>query len=83
VFHAQVRGQFAQVMKSEVFRVVAWSEPQVVIVAPPTLILAIDGNEYLCGYCRTLLLVAKSPELGGAVVHCQNCGRYNTPVQAG
>jgi DNA-directed RNA polymerase subunit M/transcription elongation factor TFIIS len=36
-----------------------------------------DANQYLCGECGTLLVVADDDEVHGLIVRCRECGRYN------
>jgi hypothetical protein len=65
---------------SEPLRVVAEASTRPIIAAPPALTLTKNGTEYLCGYCRTLLLIAKAGDLRDGIMFCKVCGRYNEQV---
>jgi len=64
-------------MKTQSLRLVDGPSTRPLVAAPPTITLWRNGTEYVCGYCRTLLLIAKSGELQDGVILCKNCGRYN------
>jgi DNA-directed RNA polymerase subunit RPC12/RpoP len=45
--------------------------------APPAITVTPNANQYLCGECGTLLVVAADDEVHGLIVRCRACGRYN------
>jgi DNA-directed RNA polymerase subunit RPC12/RpoP len=45
--------------------------------APPPITVTRNGNEYVCGQCSTLLVIADDDEIYGLTVRCRECGRYN------
>jgi hypothetical protein len=70
-------------VRDYVLRVVAKPTVERGLEAPPTSILAVDGDRYLCGWCGTLLLVAKPEQTGGLGFHCLNCYHYNEVANGG
>ena len=52
----------------------------VVLPAPPVLI-ASDHDpsvDYACERCNTILLHAEEGQVRGLLIHCTNCGTYNS-----
>jgi DNA-directed RNA polymerase subunit RPC12/RpoP len=45
--------------------------------APPPITVTPNANQYLCGECGTLLVIADDDEIHGLIVRCRECGRYN------
>lgn len=64
-------------MKTKRLRIIDGPSTRPLVAAPPTITLARNSTEYVCGYCRTLLLIAEPHELQDGVILCKNCGRYN------
>jgi DNA-directed RNA polymerase subunit RPC12/RpoP len=48
-----------------------------VISAPPPIVTSDQSNQYVCGHCGTLLVIAEDDQLHGLVVQCRECGSYN------
>ena len=45
--------------------------------APPAITVSAETNQYLCGQCSTLLVIADDDQVHGLIVRCRECGRYN------
>jgi hypothetical protein len=67
-------------MATKNLRIIEGHSMRPVVAAPPTITLARNGTEYLCGYCKTLLLIAEPGELQDGVILCKICGRCNEQV---
>jgi uncharacterized Zn finger protein (UPF0148 family) len=49
-----------------------------VVDAPPVLNASDHTIDYVCGKCGTVLLQADAGQVHGVLIHCTNCGTYNT-----
>ena len=49
-----------------------------VLNAPPVLIASEHSVDYTCGNCGAILLHAELDQIHGILIHCKNCGSYNT-----
>jgi DNA-directed RNA polymerase subunit RPC12/RpoP len=45
--------------------------------APPPITVTAETNQYLCGQCGTVLVIADDDQIHGLIVRCRECGRYN------
>ena len=59
-------------------KVVDASSAGVVLDAPPILRAEDDSVDYTCGKCGTILLHAQEHKIHGVLIHCANCGSYNS-----
>jgi hypothetical protein len=50
----------------------------VVLEAPPMLVASEHSVDYTCGRCATALLHADEGQVHGVIIHCTNCGSYNS-----
>ncbi len=50
----------------------------VVLAAPPVLMASEHSVDYTCGRCDTVLLHADEGQVHGILIHCANCGSYNS-----
>jgi predicted RNA-binding Zn-ribbon protein involved in translation (DUF1610 family) len=50
----------------------------VVLEAPPALVASEHSVDYTCGRCGTVLLHADEGQVHGILIHCANCGSYNS-----
>jgi predicted RNA-binding Zn-ribbon protein involved in translation (DUF1610 family) len=50
----------------------------VVLKAPPMLVASEHSVDYTCGRCGTALLHADEGQVHGVIIHCTNCGSYNS-----
>ena len=50
----------------------------VVLDAPPILRESDQSVDYTCGHCGTILLHAHENRVHSVVIHCGNCGSYNS-----
>jgi predicted RNA-binding Zn-ribbon protein involved in translation (DUF1610 family) len=50
----------------------------VVLKAPPVLMASEHSVDYTCGRCGTILLHADEGQVHGILIHCANCGSYNS-----
>jgi DNA-directed RNA polymerase subunit RPC12/RpoP len=46
--------------------------------APPVLKASDNSVDYTCGRCGTTLLHAEENQVHGILIHCTNCGSYNS-----
>ncbi len=49
-----------------------------VLDAPPILKEVDKSVDYICGQCGTILLHAEENRVHRIVIHCGNCGSYNS-----
>jgi predicted RNA-binding Zn-ribbon protein involved in translation (DUF1610 family) len=49
-----------------------------VLDAPPILKEIDQSVDYTCGHCGTILLHAEESRVHSIVIHCANCGSYNS-----
>jgi DNA-directed RNA polymerase subunit RPC12/RpoP len=49
-----------------------------VLHAPPMLVASDHSVDYTCGRCGTVLLHAEENQVHGILIHCTNCGSYNS-----
>jgi predicted RNA-binding Zn-ribbon protein involved in translation (DUF1610 family) len=49
-----------------------------VLDAPPVLKASEHSVDYTCGQCGTTLLHADENQVYGLLIHCKNCGAYNS-----
>jgi predicted RNA-binding Zn-ribbon protein involved in translation (DUF1610 family) len=49
-----------------------------VLDAPPILKETDQSVDYTCGRCGTILLHAEENRVHSMVIHCGNCGSYNS-----
>jgi predicted RNA-binding Zn-ribbon protein involved in translation (DUF1610 family) len=49
-----------------------------VLDAPPILRENDQSVDYVCGQCGTILLHAEENRVHSVVIHCANCGSYNS-----
>ena len=54
------------------------SAPPIVLKAPPVLIASNHSVDYACERCSKVLLHAKEGQVRGFLIHCTNCGTYNS-----
>jgi predicted RNA-binding Zn-ribbon protein involved in translation (DUF1610 family) len=59
-------------------KVVAAPATGVVLDAPPVLMASEHSVDYTCGHCDTILLHADEGQVHGLLIHCKNCGFYNS-----
>ena len=50
----------------------------VVLEAPPVLMASEHSVDYTCGRCTAVLLHADKDQVHGVLIHCRNCGSYNS-----
>jgi predicted RNA-binding Zn-ribbon protein involved in translation (DUF1610 family) len=50
----------------------------VVLDAPPILRESDQSVDYTCGRCGTILLHAQENRVHSVLIHCGNCGSYNS-----
>jgi DNA-directed RNA polymerase subunit RPC12/RpoP len=50
----------------------------VVLKAPPVLKASEHSVDYICGRCSAVLLHADEGQVHGILIHCTNCGSYNS-----
>ncbi len=59
-------------------KVVAAPATGLVLPAPPVLVASDHSVDYTCGRCSTVLLHAEENQVHGILIHCTNCGSYNS-----
>jgi predicted RNA-binding Zn-ribbon protein involved in translation (DUF1610 family) len=59
-------------------KVIAAPATGAVLDAPPILHGADQSVDYTCGQCGTILLHAEENRVHSIVIHCGNCGSYNS-----
>jgi DNA-directed RNA polymerase subunit RPC12/RpoP len=50
----------------------------VVLQAPPVLVASEHSIDYTCGRCAAVLLHADEDQVHGVLIHCTECGSYNS-----
>jgi predicted RNA-binding Zn-ribbon protein involved in translation (DUF1610 family) len=50
----------------------------VVLEAPPTLVASENSVDYTCGHCGAVLMHADLGQVHGILIHCTDCGSYNS-----
>jgi predicted RNA-binding Zn-ribbon protein involved in translation (DUF1610 family) len=50
----------------------------IALKAPPVLIASDQSVDYTCGHCGVILLHAEENQVHGILIHCANCGSYNS-----
>ena len=50
----------------------------VVLSAPPVLRASEHSVDYTCGRCAAVLLHADEGQVHGILIHCTECGSYNS-----
>jgi predicted RNA-binding Zn-ribbon protein involved in translation (DUF1610 family) len=50
----------------------------IALKAPPVLFASDHSVDYTCGQCGTILLHAEENQVHGVLIHCANCGSYNS-----
>jgi predicted RNA-binding Zn-ribbon protein involved in translation (DUF1610 family) len=50
----------------------------VVLEAPPVLKASEQSVDFICGRCSAVLLHADEGQVHGILIHCANCGSYNS-----
>jgi DNA-directed RNA polymerase subunit RPC12/RpoP len=48
------------------------------VTAPPVLIASDHSVDYTCGRCSVILLHAEEDQIHGLLIHCTECGAYNS-----
>ena len=48
------------------------------VSAPPVLVASTNTVDYVCGKCGTVLLHAEERQVHNLVIHCMECGSYNS-----
>jgi DNA-directed RNA polymerase subunit RPC12/RpoP len=48
------------------------------VSAPPILVASTHTTDYICGNCEANLMHAEEGQVYNLVIHCVNCGLYNT-----
>ena len=51
---------------------------QHIVSAPPLLIASTNTVDYICGDCGTVLMHAEDGQVHNLVIHCTECGSYNS-----
>ena len=59
-------------------KVVAATSSGLVLDAPPILKEVDQSVDYICGHCGTILLHAEENRVHSIIIHCGNCGSYNS-----
>jgi DNA-directed RNA polymerase subunit RPC12/RpoP len=59
-------------------KLVAAPPTGVALKAPPVLKASDYSVDYTCGQCGTILLHAEEDQVHGVLIHCANCGSYNS-----
>ena len=49
-----------------------------VVSAPPVLIASTHTIDYSCGKCGAILMHAEDGQVHNLVIHCTQCGSYNS-----
>ena len=52
-----------------------------IINAPPVLIASTHTVDYICGDCGVVLMHAEQGQVHNLVIHCTECGSYNSTDQ--
>jgi predicted RNA-binding Zn-ribbon protein involved in translation (DUF1610 family) len=59
-------------------KLVATPSKGIALEAPPVLKASDHSVDYTCGQCGTILLHAEENQVHGVLIHCANCGSYNS-----
>ena len=59
-------------------KLVAAPSKGIALKAPPVLKASDQSVDYVCGQCGTILLHAEEDQVHGVLIHCANCGSYNS-----
>jgi hypothetical protein len=59
-------------------KVVSMPSMGIALKAPPVLKASDHSVDYTCGQCGTILLHAEENQVHGVLIHCANCGSYNS-----
>jgi predicted RNA-binding Zn-ribbon protein involved in translation (DUF1610 family) len=59
-------------------KLVATPSKGIALEAPPVLKASDRSLDYTCGQCGTILLHAEENQVHGVLIHCANCGSYNS-----
>jgi len=59
-------------------KVVSMPSTGIALAAPPVLKASDHSVDYTCGQCGTILLHAEENQVHGVLIHCANCGSYNS-----
>jgi predicted RNA-binding Zn-ribbon protein involved in translation (DUF1610 family) len=59
-------------------KVVSMPSRGIALTAPPVLFASDHSVDYTCGQCGTILLHAEENQVHGVLIHCANCGSYNS-----
>jgi predicted RNA-binding Zn-ribbon protein involved in translation (DUF1610 family) len=59
-------------------KVVFMPSTGIALTAPPVLLASDHSVDYTCGQCGTVLLHAEENQVHGVLIHCANCGSYNS-----
>jgi predicted RNA-binding Zn-ribbon protein involved in translation (DUF1610 family) len=59
-------------------KVISMPSRGIALKAPPVLIASDHSIDYTCGQCGTILLHAEKNQVHGVLIHCTNCGSYNS-----
>jgi predicted RNA-binding Zn-ribbon protein involved in translation (DUF1610 family) len=59
-------------------KLVATPSKGIALEAPPVLKPSDHSLDYTCGQCGTILLHAEENQVHGVLIHCANCGSYNS-----
>jgi predicted RNA-binding Zn-ribbon protein involved in translation (DUF1610 family) len=59
-------------------KLVATPSKGIALKAPPVLKASDHSVDYTCGQCGTILLHAEENQVHGVLIHCANCGSYNS-----
>ncbi len=59
-------------------KLVAAPSKGIALTAPPVLKASDHSVDYTCGQCGTILLYAEENQVHGVLIHCANCGSYNS-----
>jgi predicted RNA-binding Zn-ribbon protein involved in translation (DUF1610 family) len=59
-------------------KVVSMPSTGIALKAPPVLMASDHSVDYTCGQCGTTLLHAEENQVHGVLIHCANCGSYNS-----
>jgi predicted RNA-binding Zn-ribbon protein involved in translation (DUF1610 family) len=58
--------------------IVPASSVEYFVDAPPIIFASDHSVDYTCGNCGTVLLHAEEGQIFGLMIHCVQCGSYNS-----